>query len=143
MPLDELLQQWGPWGLFVSAFVSSTLAPGGSEALLLLLLHQGSHSPVWLLALATVGNTLGGATSVAIGRWLAHRFDPSKNRHHARAVAWLRRHGSPLLLLSWLPVVGDPLCVAAGWLRLPWPAALLFIALGKGGRYALLIWLGG
>lgn len=58
-----------------------------------------------------------------------------------RALSWLHRHGAPVLALSWVPLLGDALCVAAGWLRLPWWPCLLWLALGKTARYAVLVWL--
>lgn len=139
--MDELMEEWGLWGLFASAFISSTLLPGGSEALLLALALNSSHGPGLLLGVATLGNTLGGMTSWLLGRWLVQRFPLHELKPaRQRAVARLQHYGSPLLLLSWLPVVGDPLCVAAGWLRINPLWSLLFIAVGKGGRYALLLW---
>jgi len=142
--MDEWMQNWGLWGLFASAFISSTLLPGGSEVVLLTLAYHDSYSPVSLLAIATAGNALGGMSSWAIGWWLARRYPPEHLKpDHQRAVARVRRWGRPILLLSWLPVVGDPLCVAAGWLRIHPLWSLLLIALGKGGRYAVLLWLGG
>ncbi len=128
-------------GLFLSAFVSSTLLPGGSEIALVYLAQQGEHSPAALWLAATTGNTLGGLSSWLLGWWLQHRFplrrlDDSK---HRQALVRLRRWGSPVLLLSWLPVIGDPLCLVAGWLRIGLGRALLFIALGKGARYAVLL----
>lgn len=65
---------------------------------------------------------------------------PARRQLPERALKWLRSWGMPVLLLSWLPVVGDSLCLAAGWLRLPWLPGLVLIALGKGLRYAALIW---
>lgn len=127
------------WGLFVSAFVSSTLFPGGSEVVLGLLDGSAQHNPLVLLLVASSGNTLGGMSS-----WLIGRVLPAKNAEQARfaqAVVRLRRYGSPVLLLSWLPVVGDPLCVAAGWLRIHWGLALGFIAIGKTVRYAVILWI--
>lgn len=132
---------FGPGLLFTSAFVSSTLLPGGSEALFVALLWQGSHAPFALFLAATAGNTLGGMTSWGIG-WLVARRYPAgalARPAHRDAVQRVRRYGVLVLLFSWLPVIGDPLCVAAGWLRLPWLASLLFIALGKGARYAVLL----
>ncbi len=132
----------GLWGLFLSSFLAATLLPGGSEALLLWLNVHQSYSPLLLLLAATLGNTLGGLSSWGIGRWLRYRF-PDAGLHKPRqlqALAWLEKHGSPLLLLSWVPIVGDPLCVAAGWARMPILQSALFIALGKGTRYALLLW---
>lgn len=140
--VEEWFAEWGVWGLFISAFISSTLLPGGSEALLLALALNGAHGPWLLLGVATAGNTLGGMTSWLLGRWLVHRFPLHQLApKRQRAVARLHSYGSPLLLLSWLPVVGDPLCVAAGWLKINPFWSLLFIALGKGGRYAVLLWL--
>ena len=129
------------WGLFGSSFLAATLLPGGSEATLALAVNQ-AMAPLWALWLAaTLGNTLGGLTSWGIGWWLNRRF-PDRGLHkpeHRRALARIQRHGSPLLLLSWLPLVGDPLCVAAGWAGIRLLPALLFIGIGKGARYALLM----
>ncbi len=143
--MNELIDTWGLWGLFLSAFLSSTLLPGGSEAVLAALRLHDQHPPLALLAVATAGNTLGGLSSWLIGRLIARRWPAEQLAKPAqrRAVRWLERHGSPLLLLSWLPLVGDPLCLAAGWLRIGFCSALLFIALGKGARYAAILWLVG
>jgi len=133
------------WGLFASGFLSSTLLPGGSEVALLYLARTGETPSLTLLAVATLGNTLGGLTSWLLGWWLARRWpgEALVKPSQRRALAWLHRHGSPILLLSWLPVVGDPLCLAAGWLRVGLPAATLFIAAGKAGRYGVLLWVAG
>jgi membrane protein YqaA with SNARE-associated domain len=141
--VDVLSEEWGLWGLFFSAFISSTILPGGSEVLLIALALKSDHSSLSLLLVATLGNTLGGMSSWLLGRIIAWRFpaDKLKQVGQRRAIGHMQRWGSPILLLSWLPVIGDPLCVAAGWLRVkPW-LAMLFIALGKGGRYAVLLWL--
>jgi membrane protein YqaA with SNARE-associated domain len=129
------------WGLFASAFISSTLFPGGSEVVLGMLAAGQQHDPWLLLAIASLGNTLGALTTWLLGTLLARRF-PLEDRlagKQQRAVAWLRRWGSPALLLSWLPVVGDPLCFAAGFLRLPFLASIVFIALGKTARYGVIL----
>lgn len=126
--------------MFLSAFVSSTLFPGGSEAVLLLIAAKGSADKLLLLAVATAGNTLGGASTWGLGRFIAWRFPARRLADkEQRAVARLRRWGSPALLMSWLPVIGDPLCLAAGWLRTHWLSSLMFIAAGKAGRYAVLL----
>ena len=131
------------WALFVSAFVSSTLFPGGSEAVLAVLSYQRAHDPWVLLAVATTGNTLGGMSTWVVGRFLDWWVPNSsiKRPHYQRAIGWLRRWGSPALLLSWVPVIGDPLCLVAGWLRIMWVPALVFIALGKAARYAVVVFL--
>lgn len=129
------------WGLFVSAFVSSTLFPGGSELVLGALAVERAHGPGLLLAVATLGNTLGALTTWGLGRLVARRLplDRRLAASKVRAIERVRKWGSPVLLLSWLPVVGDPLCFAAGFLRLPFPASLAFIALGKTARYAVIL----
>lgn len=219
------------WGLFLGAFLSSTLLPGGSEAVLAYLTGQQGHSLALLLIVAAAGNTLGGMTSWLVGRVIAMRYPaeqivspmdrsltveplrasfsissrrsghpasretlvlpvrqspPTKNSdegrvgrvrpmHHdtgdsgntvlgthpaeamgervlprhsslvprpsAKAVERLRRWGAPVLLLSWLPIIGDPLCVAAGWLKIHWLLSLALIGIGKTARYLFVIYL--
>jgi len=118
----------GLLGLALSSFVSATLLPGTSELVLLAVLQQ--HPEKWWAAIgiATAGNTLGAMTSYVLGRLLP-------NRVGARAIEQVRRYGYPTLLFAWVPVVGDALPLAAGWLRFePWRSALL-LALGKLARY--------
>ena len=131
------------WGLFVSAFVSATLFPGGSEVVLAALGHAHHYSVLTLLAVATLGNTLGGMSTWLLGWLLAKRYplDQPRKPHQQRAIAQLKKWGSPLLLLSWLPIVGDPLCFAAGWLRMNVWLAALFIGAGKAARYAAILFL--
>jgi membrane protein YqaA with SNARE-associated domain len=130
------------WTLFASAFVSSTLLPGSSEAVLAAAALSG-FSPWRLLWVATLGNTLGGLTNWWIGWWVATRYPARRlvKAAHEKALIRVRRFGWPVLLLSWLPVIGDPLCVAAGWLRINLWLSVLAIALGKAARYALILWL--
>ena len=139
--MNESLFDFNLWGLFLSAFVSSTLLPGGSEVLLAYLQSQGEHASWLLWSVATAGNTLGGFVSWGMGWWLARRFPMRslEKPQHQQALLRVRRWGSPVLLLSWLPLIGDPLCLVAGWLRLNMWACLLFIALGKGARYLLVL----
>lgn len=125
------------WSLFASAFLSSTLLPGGSEVVLAVLAHRGERALPLLLVVATAGNALGGMSSWLIGRLLPARV--LGRPEYQRAVERLRRWGAPVLLLSWLPVVGDPLCVAAGWLRIHWLASAVFITVGKAARYAVIL----
>ena len=131
-------------GLFLSAFLSSTILPGSSEVVLVTLATQGASSSWNLLVVATVGNTLGGMSSWVLGWLIALRYPLTElsKEVHRRAVERLREWGSPILLLSWIPFIGDPLCVAAGWLRISWLGALLFIGVGKALRYwALMVML--
>ncbi|QEM83518.1 YqaA family protein [Halomonas binhaiensis] len=130
--------------LFVVALAGATLLPGGSEAWLAALWCQGATpSGLWLTA--TAGNTLGSLINVAMGRYARHwegkRWFPVSSQALARAEGWYLRGGELSLLLSWLPVIGDPLTVLAGIARLPWWRACLWIVVAKGGRYALMLWL--
>jgi membrane protein YqaA with SNARE-associated domain len=119
------------WGLFVSSLLAATLLPGGSEAVLysVLKLHPELFWPALLVG--TLGNTLGGMVSFGMG-WLLPQTQQLKH------VEKVRKHGTPALLFAWAPLIGDALCLAAGWLRLnPWHAAL-FMLLGKFARYFVL-----
>ncbi|TFH85311.1 DedA family protein [Billgrantia azerbaijanica] len=130
--------------LFVVALVSATLLPGGSEVWLARLWCLGEPAAM-LWAVASAGNTLGGLINVALGRY-ARRFQerrwfPASREGLARAERWYRRFGEWSLLAAWAPVVGDPLTVLAGVLRLPWWRACLLIAVAKGARYAVVLYL--
>lgn len=125
----------GLGSLFLSSFLAATLLPGGSEVVLAALLAAGTVSIGPALAVATLGNTLGGLST-----WLIGRLVPERETD-ARMLQWLRRWGSPVLLLSWVPVIGDALCLAAGWLRINLLYSTIFIAVGKFARYAALAWL--
>jgi len=116
------------WALFTSSFLAATLLPGGSEAVLfgVLKFHPEHFWPA--LGVATLGNTLGGMSSYLIGR-IIPQAKPLKG------LDAVRKYGSPALLLSWAPIIGDPLCIAAGWLRLNAWFAVLYIAIGKFVRY--------
>ncbi|MDR9892853.1 DedA family protein [Pseudenterobacter timonensis] len=118
--------------LFAGSFLSATLLPGNSEVVLVAMLLSGLSQP-WLLVLtATMGNSLGGLTNVILGRFFPLR---EKSRWQERAAGWLKRYGAATLLLSWMPVIGDLLCLLAGWMRLSWGPVLFFLCLGKGVRY--------
>lgn len=139
------LPEYGLSTLFAVAFVSATLLPMGSEPVLFGLLKLNPELLWSAILVATAGNTLGGALSWAMGLG-SHRI-VDKYRHsstHLRALDWLERIGPKACLLSWLPVVGDPLCAVAGWLKLPFWPCLLYMAIGKLARYltmtAALLW---
>ncbi|MDH5206011.1 MAG: DedA family protein [Hylemonella sp.] len=140
------LPQYGLITLFLIAFVSATLLPMGSEPALFGLLKLNPDLFWPAIAVATVGNTLGGAVSWAMG-WGSHKI-LDRYRHsdtHLRALEWLERIGPRACLMSWLPVIGDPLCAVAGWLRLPFWPCVAYMAIGKLLRYitmtVVLLWL--
>lgn len=130
------MSEWLTYGsMFASSFLSATLLPGSSEALLVALLLAGKVPATALVLTAAVGNTLGGLTNILIGRLLPLK---EQGRWHKKATAWLHRLGPAALLFSWLPVIGDLLCVIAGWLRLAWLPMVFFLAVGKTLRYIAL-----
>lgn len=124
--------------LFGSSFVSATLLPGNSELVLVGFLTTTAVSPFLLLCVAIMGNTLGGLTNVVIGRRIKA---PKQQKGCELASSWLRRYGSAALLLSWLPIIGDLLCVLAGWLRLSWWSVSVFMFIGKSIRYMVIMWI--
>lgn len=129
------------WGLFSSSFLSSTLLPGSSELVLGYAAMETTTPLIWLWSVATLGNSLGGMVSWAMGWWLLKKF-PQQGLHkpeHQKALGRIQHYGSPVLLLSWAPIIGDPLCLVAGWSGIRLLPALVFIATGKGVRYALLL----
>jgi membrane protein YqaA with SNARE-associated domain len=119
-------------GLFAASFAAATLFPLPSEAALFAYLQLYPDDVALAVAVATVGNTAGGMTSYLVGRVLPAR---TQSRLNPRALHWLRRYGAPVTALAWLPIVGDALSVAAGWLRIHWAAVLGFMAAGRFLRY--------
>lgn len=139
------LPRFGLSTVFVISFVSATLLPLGSEPAVfgLVKLNPALFWPAILVA--TAGNTLGGMVSWGMG-FGAHQV-VDKYRHspsHVRALDWLEGLGAKACLLSWLPIVGDPLCAVAGWLRLSFWPCVIYMAIGKFFRYlvmtAALLW---
>ncbi|QJR16894.1 YqaA family protein [Usitatibacter palustris] len=118
--------------LFISAFVSATILPGNSEIVLVAVLKSFPGSAATAVLVATLGNTLGGFTTYLLGRLVPKRLPKG------RALAWVERYGAAALLLSWVPLIGDALCAAAGWLRVSWGWSLAAMALGKFARYVLI-----
>lgn len=143
--MDQLLlwlalPQHGLSTVFLVALVSATLLPLGSEPAVFGLI-QLNPALFWpAIATATLGNTLGGAISWWMGLGTHRALHKVRGSHdkHPRALAWLARFGPKACLLSWLPVVGDPLCAAAGWLKLPFWPCLLYMFIGKALRYITL-----
>lgn len=130
--------------LFLAAFAAATLIPAQSEAVLVGLVLAKAHPVGLLLAVATLGNVLGSVLNWVLGRYLIRfadrRWFPVSRPQMDRATAWYARWGHWSLLGSWLPVLGDPLTLAAGILREPFWRFLLIVTLAKGGRYLVLVW---
>lgn len=141
------------FGVFSAAFLSATLLVGLSEAALLLAAGRPDAPLMALFLAATAGNVLGAVVNFVLGRSLLHfensrwflrfqnsRWFPVSLANRQRAEAIFARYGRPILLFSWLPIVGDPLTLVAGLLRTPFPTFLVYVTIGKAARYAVLLW---
>jgi membrane protein YqaA with SNARE-associated domain len=133
---------FGYVSLFATGFIAATLLPASSEVLLLALAQQG-YAPLGLWLAATSGNTLGSCVNWYLGKELLRfqhkRWFPVSPQQLHKAQQQFQRYGSWSLLLAWLPIVGDPLTLVAGTLRVRFSVFLMLVALGKGTRYALLL----
>jgi len=142
--MHDWLNQPGYASLFMVSFLASTLLPLGSEWLLVMMLASG-YEPLTSVAIATAGNCLGAVTTYLIGmyggRWLVVKVLRVSPEQQERARNHYRRYGVFSLLFSWLPIVGDPLCLVAGVLRINFWLFTLLVASGKFVRYAVTAWL--
>lgn len=138
--MDEFLVSHGLLALFCLSFMASTVIPLGSEWLLIALLLKG-HDPAQSVAVATLGNTLGACTTYWIGLWGAPyvigRLLRISQKDQQRAERFYGRYGSWSLLLSWLPVIGDPLCLVGGVLKIRFMKFLVLVFTGKLVRYIM------
>jgi membrane protein YqaA with SNARE-associated domain len=131
------------FSLFLTSFASATLLPGGSEALFIYLLSE-HLSPTLLLAIATLGNTLGSFINYILGKY-ATDFALSKGymkeKHLIKASSVFEKYGAWSLLFSWLPIIGDPLTFVAGMVRYAWWKFVIIVGLAKLARY-IFVYLG-
>jgi membrane protein YqaA with SNARE-associated domain len=139
------LPKFGLSTVFVVALVSATLLPVGSEPAVYGLVRLNPDLFWSAILVATAGNTVGGAISWWMGYGAERAYERIAHRKvEARALQWLEQFGAKACLLSWLPVVGDPLCAVAGWLRLPFWPCVAYMAVGKFARYLtmtlILLW---
>lgn len=136
--MEQWLLEYGYPALFLLSFLASTLVPLGSEWLLAVLLHNG-FDPAVVVLVATIGNSCGALTTYAIGVWggscLTQRFLRISPESQKRAEHHFNRYGSWALLLSWVPILGDPLCLAAGVLHTGFWRFVLLVSVGKFVRY--------
>jgi membrane protein YqaA with SNARE-associated domain len=141
------LPKYGLTTVFVVALISATLLPMGSEPAVFGLVKLNPELFWPAVLVATAGNTVGGAVSWWMGYGVERAYERVKHHEPAqlRALAWLQRFGAKACLLAWLPVVGDPLCAVAGWLKLPFWPCVGYMAIGKFARYvgmtAALLWM--
>lgn len=139
------LPQYGLSTVFVVSLVSATLLPMGSEPAVFGLIKLSPYLFWPAIAVATLGNTIGGAISYWMGLGAEALYEKTQHKKlQAKALDWLQRLGPKACLLSWLPAVGDPLCAIAGWLKLPFWPCVVYMAIGKFLRYlmmtAVLLW---
>jgi membrane protein YqaA with SNARE-associated domain len=138
--MEAFLHSNGYPALFILSFLAATLVPLGSEWLLIALLIKG-HDPIMTVAVATAGNTLGACTTYWVGMWGAPlvigRLLRITGKEQEKAERLYARYGSWSLLLSWLPVVGDPLCLVGGMLRVGFMRFLILVFSGKLLRYVI------
>ena len=131
------------WGLFLSAFGAATLLPLQSEAVLVGLLLHEPDAWLLLLAIATAGNVLGSVVNWLLGRGIEHlrdkRWFPFSQAQLDKAQQRYQRYGQWSLLLSWMPVIGDPLTLIAGIMREPFWRFILLVTVAKAGRYLVLV----
>lgn len=124
--------------VFFISFISATLFPLGSEPAVFALIKARPDLFWWAILIASVGNTLGGAVDYGMGYGAKKTF--AKERQ-TRWFTWLQRFGAKAMLLAWLPVIGDPLCTLAGWLKLPFWPSIAYMAVGKFLRYVTMTYL--
>ncbi|MFZ6654153.1 YqaA family protein [Undibacterium sp. TJN19] len=132
------LPEIGLSSVFLISFISATLLPLGSEPAVFAVI-KANPQIFWLVILvATIGNTLGGVVDYAMGYGAQKAFHREKESYWFR---WLEHFGAKTMLLAWLPVIGDPICTLAGWLKLPFWPSVFYMAVGKCLRYILISWL--
>ncbi len=130
-------------GLFLSAFISSTIAPGGSEAVLAYMVSEKLFNVELMVLIATIGNTLGALTTWFLGVLAAKKFPAEEllSDKKQKSLNLVKRWGVWSLLFSWLPVIGDGLCFAGGWIKLPLFVSCIAIFVGKAIRYAFVAYI--
>ena len=130
------LPQYGLVTVFVVSLISATLLPVGSEFAVIGLIKLNPDLFWPTVVVATIGNTVGGAISWGMGYGAEALYEKVQHKPlQLRALNWLQGFGAKACLLSWLPVVGDPLCALSGWLKLPFWPCVFYMAVGKLARY--------
>jgi membrane protein YqaA with SNARE-associated domain len=124
--------------VFLISFISATLVPMGSEPIVFAVIKADPALYWAVIGLATFGNTLGGVVNYGMGYYAKNTFAVERK---TTWFGWLTHFGAKTMLLAWLPVIGDPLCSLAGWLRLPFWQSVGYMAVGKFLRYISMTWL--
>ncbi|WP_300460235.1 YqaA family protein [Desulfobacula sp.] len=139
----EILAEYSYWGLFLASFLAATVLPFSSEVVLGILLRH-DFSPSAMVFIATSGNVLGSVVNYGLGilgtRMVFHKFFRRSGRETGRAGRRFKKYGVFSLLFAWVPVIGDPLTVAAGILKVNFIVFLLLVSIGKFLRYVFVCW---
>ncbi len=139
--MEELLGTWGYWGLFIGSFLASTVLPFSSDALLIAMLLAGGDT-VLSLAAATLGNSLGGVTTYYIGylgRWeWIERYLHISRENLERQSQRIKKYGSLIALMSWVPILGDVVTVALGFYRVNFLSSAIYMFIGRAARF--IVW---
>jgi len=137
----DVLSGYGYIGLFTASFLAATILPLSSEVVLIFLLLN-NHDPVFSIAVATSGNVLGSVTNYALGFWgsflIMKRLLRLSQTQIARSEQRFKKYGVFSLLLAWVPIIGDPLTVAAGILKINIYLFLILVTAGKLFRYIII-----
>jgi len=139
----ELFTHYGYVGLFAASFLAATVLPLSSELVLVFLL-MNHFDPVLLVTVATTGNVVGSITNYYLGFYggifLLSKTKLKKDKHLERAEVYIKKYGVWSLLFAWVPVIGDPITVAAGLFRIHIAVFTLFVTAGKLTRYLIICW---
>lgn len=131
--------------LFLAAFLAATILPAQSEMGLAFLVNQAPEAVILLVAIASAGNILGALVNWYLGRfanhWRDRRWFPISASQLDKATIWYQRYGKYSLLASWVPIIGDPITLAAGLLRTPFFPFLILVSIAKTARYLIIAWL--
>ena len=131
--------------LFLAAFLAATVLPAQSEMGLAFLVNQAPEAVILLVAIASAGNILGALVNWYLGRfanhWRDRRWFPISASQLDKATIWYQRYGKYSLLASWVPIIGDPITLAAGLLRTPFVPFLILVSIAKTARYLIIAWL--
>lgn len=125
----------GLTSVFLISFISATLIPMGSEPAVFAVIKVNPSMFWQVIAIATIGNTLGGMVDYAMGYGAKKAFERERESFWYQ---WLRHFGAKTMLLAWLPGIGDPICTLAGWLKLPFWPSTMYMMIGKCLRYILI-----
>ncbi len=140
----EYFSELGYFGLFIAAFLAATILPLSSEIVLSALLLSGL-SPIALVAIATTGNVLGSLTNYALGYWasleIIKKWLKISEEEFVQAEQRFVKYGLFSLCFAWVPIIGDPLTVLAGVLRIRLWLFVIFVAVGKLMRYIVISYL--